>query len=336
MRQEIRKTFVLVIMLVFSLILFPHPALALPFQGEFTAKNTCPALISIKQGTNPENLTLEKGKTYQIIGKNQDIPSHYLLKIPSANPSERWVAISCGNFADLPATTTPKTNQPVSGTSSGTSKDYLLALSWQPAFCETKPNNQECQILAKDPNRPEATHFVLHGLWPQPISNSYCGVSKSDISLDKDHKWSDLPAVEKQLSPQTWQKLQAVMPGTLSNLHRHEWIKHGTCYPGTADEYFAEAIELLNAFNNSPVQKVVASKIGSQLPVTDIDQALSTFGASTGEKVEVKCTNAVLGELWVNLEGDITLTTPVSDLLKDAPAAQAEKIASCLIDDARD
>ncbi len=318
---------------MFFCLILPNQVLAIPFQGQLTATNTCPAGISIKPGNNPDNLTLEKGKIYQIVGKNSDNPSHYLLKIPNANPADRWVKINCGNFAEVAEVTPPKPNATVSNSSN----DYLLALSWQPAFCEAKPDNLECQLLAKDPTRPEATHFVLHGLWPQPISNIYCGVSNSDIANDKNHKWEELPAVENQLSPETWQKLQAAMPGTLSNLHRHEWIKHGTCYPGTPDEYFAEAIELLNTFNNSQVQAVVASKIGSQATVTEIDNALSSFGANTGEKVEVRCDkNSVMGEIWVNLEGNITLTTPVSDLLKNAPDAKAEKVSSCLIDDARD
>lgn len=333
MLQSIVKTLVLAIILMFSTIIFPNPALAIPAQGQFTATNTCPAVISIKQANNPDNLTLEKGQTYQIIGKNKDVPSHYLLKIPNANPSERWVEINCGSFADVAVATTPKPNPTVTTNSN----DYLLALSWQPAFCEAKPDNLECQLLAKDPTRPEATHFVLHGLWPQPISNIYCGVSNNDIARDTDHKWQELPAVEKQLSPETWQKLQAAMPGTLSNLHRHEWIKHGTCYPGTPDEYFSEAVKLLNDFNNSQVQVVVASKIGSQATVTEIDNALSSFGNNTGEKVEVRCNkNSVMGEIWVNLEGNITLTTSVSDLLKNAPNAKTEKVSSCLIDDARD
>lgn len=217
-------------------------------------------------------------------------------------------------------------------------KEYLLTLSWQPTFCEGKPKTPECEELAKNPDRPEATHFVLHGLWPQPEYNVYCGVSKSNIALDEgvSKDWSKLPPIEKKLSPETWKKLQAVMPGTKSYLHRHEWIKHGTCYPGNAEEYFSESIALLDAFNNSPVQKLVANHIGKQVALKDVDQALTSFGPSTGKKTQVKCTKSLLSELWVNLKGDITLTTPVSDLLKNAPPAQPEKDVSCVIDDARD
>ncbi|HIK08618.1 MAG TPA: ribonuclease T [Trichormus sp. M33_DOE_039] len=350
MLRSLKTTLVLAIILVFSFILFPNPALALiSFDGQFTATNACEALVSIKKDTNPGNVRLKPRETYQVVGKNKDIPSHYLVEITKANPPQRWVAASCLNVASSPSDTVPEPTTDTTGNNTPVipvpiGEDYLLAISWQPAFCEGKPDKTECKILAKNPDRPEANNFALHGLWPQPKDNIYCGVSRNDRALDGDRRiengnkrdWSKLPAVEKDLSPETWQKLQAVMPGTLSDLHRHEWIKHGTCYQGTPEEYFTESIVLLEAFNKSPVQKLVASKIGRQLAIKEIDQALSSFGAKTGDKVEVKCDNSLLGELWVNLKGDITLDTPVSSLLVNSPNAQTEKFPSCLIDDARD
>lgn len=335
MLRSLKQTLALVILLAFSFILFPNPALALvPVEGQFTtAVGACEAVASIKKGTNPGNVRLQPGQTYQIVGQNKDNPSHYLLEIANASPSRRWVPISCVSSEGVPADTTGNI-PPVIPVAVG--NDYLLAVSWQPAFCETKPEKTECQTLAKNPDRPEATNFALHGLWPQPKSNIYCGVSKSDISFDKAKAWSKLPAIEEELSPETWARLQVVMPGTASNLHRHEWIKHGTCYQGTPEEYYAESIALIDALNKSPIQALVASNIGRQVTLKDIDQALSSFAADAGEKIEVKCSNSVLGELWVNLTGDITPTTMITDLLANSPKAQLEKFKSCLIDDARD
>ncbi len=334
MLRSLKKTFVLAIVLAFSFILFSNPALALvPLEGQFTAIGACEAVISIKKGTNPQNVRLLPGQTYQIVGKNKDVASHYLLEIPSARPARRWVPISCVSSDGLPTDTT-ETTPPVIPVAIG--KDYLLALSWQPAFCETKPEKTECQILAKNPDRPEATNFALHGLWPQPKGNDYCGVSQSDIAFDKAKAWSKLPPVEEQLSPETWERLKVVMPGTASNLHRHEWIKHGTCYQGTPEEYYAESIALLDAFNKSPIQALVASNIGRQLALKDIDQALSFFGTDSGDKIEVKCPSSILGEFWINLAGDITLESPIAVLLPNSPKAKREQFTSCLIDDARD
>lgn len=340
MLRSLRNTLVLAIFLVFSLALWSSPAFAfVPFEGQFAATDSCEAVVSIKKGTNPDNVKLSQGQTYQVVAKNKDNPTHYLVDIAGANPPQRWVASSCFDVADASATNpaTPETSvKPV--VTGFTGQDYLLALSWQPAFCEGKPDKAECQILALNPDRPEATNFVLHGLWPQPKSNIFCGVSEQDKAFDEGNQkdWSKLPAVEKQLSSATWEKLQAVMPGTLSNLHRHEWIKHGTCYQGTPEEYFTEAIALTEAFNQSPVQKLVASHIGRLVAIKDIDQALSSFGETTGDKVEVKCKDSVLGEIWVNLAGDITLDTPVANLVAYSPNAKAEKFPSCKIDDARD
>jgi ribonuclease T2 len=342
MLRSLKNTLVLAIILVLAFILYPHPAFAfIPVESQFTATDACEALVSIKKGTNPGNIKLQPEQTYQVVGKNKDIPSHYLVNITGVNPPQRWVAASCLNVASLPPETTV-INTPVIPVPVG--KDYLLAVSWQPAFCEEQPEKAECKLLITNPNRPEATNFTLHGLWPQPKDNIYCGASRTDRALDGDKSidngskrdWSKLPAIENDLSPETWAKLKAVMPGTLSNLHRHEWIKHGTCYQGTPEEYYTESIVLLEAFNKSQVQKLVASNIGRQLAIKEIDQALSSFGDKTGDKVEVKCNNSLLGELWVNLKGDITLDTPVSNLLLNSPNAKAEKFKSCLIDDARD
>ncbi|WP_103125223.1 ribonuclease T2 family protein [Nostoc cycadae] len=334
MLRSLKQKLALVILLAFSLILLPHPAFALvPTESQFTtAVGACEAVISIKKGTNPGNVRLQPGQTYQIVGQNKDNPSHYLLEIASASPSRRWVPTSCVSADGLPTDTTGKI-PPVIPVAVG--NDYLLAVSWQPAFCESKPEKTECKNLAKNPNRPEATNFALHGLWPQPESNIYCGVSQTDITFDKASAWSKLPAVETELSPDTWAKLQVVMPGTASNLQRHEWIKHGTCYQGTPEEYFTESIALIDTFNKSPIQALVASNIGRQVTLKDIDQALSSLGVNAGDKIEVKCTNAVLGELWVNLRGDITPNTLISDLLTNSPKAKLEKFKSCLIDDAR-
>jgi ribonuclease T2 len=65
---------------------------------------------------------------------------------------------------------------------------------------------------------------------------------------DKNGDWDRLP--EPKLGDQTKQKLAQVMPGTQSNLERHEWIKRGTCFHAdSADEYFSRAIALMDQLN---------------------------------------------------------------------------------------
>ena len=57
---------------------------------------------------------------------------------------------------------------------------YVLAVNWQLAFCETRSRLPECRSQTED--RFDASHFTLHGLWPQTAQqgllrccqNRYC------------------------------------------------------------------------------------------------------------------------------------------------------------------
>ena len=64
--------------------------------GNFDATKACPALQSIKKGTNPGNVSVAAGKSYKLLGKNKDQASHYWIEVPGASPLQRWVALECG------------------------------------------------------------------------------------------------------------------------------------------------------------------------------------------------------------------------------------------------
>ena len=68
---------------------------------------------------------------------------------------------------------------------------FVLAISWQPAFCETRPEKPECD--SQTPDRFDAANFALHGLWPQPRSRDYCGVDEATVRTDEDGDWHELP-----------------------------------------------------------------------------------------------------------------------------------------------
>src|SRR5438552_1569673 len=83
-----------------------------------------------------------------------------------ADPERRWVKVSCGHLSGSSAATAPAAPG-AQGKPAGSGKpEYVFALSWQSAFCETKSNKTECR--AQNPNEFDATNFTLHGLWPQP------------------------------------------------------------------------------------------------------------------------------------------------------------------------
>ena len=196
---------------------------------------------------------------------------------------------------------------------------FVLAISWQPAFCETRPNKPECESQTED--RFDAGHFALHGLWPQPRSRDYCGVDEATVRIDEDGDWDRLPAPE--LSRELWAELQVAMPGTQSGLERHEWIKHGTCYDGDAEGYFADSLAMLDAINDSPVARLFAGSIGQRLTQTEIRAAFDVaFGPGAGERVRVSCvedgSRRLISELTIGLTGDIDGPASIAGRLQDA------------------
>ncbi|RRI07008.1 ribonuclease [Mesorhizobium tamadayense] len=293
--------------------------------GTFVADSACPATQAIKSGKNPGNVSTQAGHSYQLLAGNKDDPTHYLIQVPGADPERRWVKISCGHVtggsASAPAGQT-KPSQPGSG-----KPEYVFALSWQPAFCETKASKPECK--AQNPNEFDASHFTLHGLWPQPNGNFYCQVSAGDKANDNPAHWGDLPPVD--LDANTRAELDQVMPGTASKLERHEWIKHGTCYGKGQQEYFSDALNLMRAVNASPVRDLFTKNIGKQLTSDQIRDAFDqAFGKGAGDRVRVSCLvdpssgRRLIGELTLGLSGPVGPDTKLADLLTaSAPTGKA-------------
>ncbi|MFZ1815401.1 MAG: ribonuclease [Rhizobiaceae bacterium] len=203
----------------------------------------------------------------------------------------------------------------------------VLAISWQPAFCETASRKPECRDISRED--PAAGQFSLHGLWPQPGTNVYCGVEKAVIETDKSGRWRDLPI--DRLPQPLWDRLRIAMPGTRSALHRHEWIKHGTCMPGaTAQTYFATSIALLEAVNASAVGKLFAANIGRELRVSDIRAAFDAgFGPGAGKRVRMACerdgSRQIIREVTIGLVGKIGERPDIRSLM----AAAGETDSGC-------
>lgn len=290
------------------------PAVAFePLEGCFVADRVCPALSSIRRGSNPGDLATEAGRAYPLLGANRaQRPSHLHIRMPDARPPERWVAVGCGHRV---ATCAPGGGEPEPGGAAG---DYVLAASWQPAFCEGHQEKLECQT--QTPARFDATNFALHGLWPQPRDKEYCGVGRREREIDRAGRWVDLPAPE--VAPETRAQLETVMPGTRSHLERHEWIKHGTCYGGPAEEYFAESLQLMGELNRSAVRELFAGRIGDRVSAAEVRAAFDqAFGPGAGARVEIDCDDGMFVELRLHLSGEITGTTALADLLAAADPA---------------
>jgi ribonuclease T2 len=268
----------------------------------------------------------EKNYAYALIGKNNHAASHYLIEI-GGGPGRRWVAVSCGEHVvpvdevvtpvPIPEPGDPGLPSPVTP-----APRYVLAVSWQPAFCETKPAKPEC--VSQTADRFDASHFALHGLWPQPESNIYCHVAPEVVATDKDNRWATLPA--PALEDPTREALNRIMPGTQSLLERHEWIKHGTCYNGdSAEQYYADSISLMNQLNGTAVRTLFAEHVGQELTATAIRDAFDdAFGAGAGDRVRVSCARdgdrTLITELTIGLAGDLT-ERPMAEAMFTAPQA---------------
>lgn len=200
---------------------------------------------------------------------------------------------------------------------------FILAASWQPAFCQTNQRKAECSSQTRD--RYDASNFSLHGLWP--MRRDYCGVAEDLRAADKDGSWSDLPAVK--LSQPGKAALDKVMPGTQSGLDRHEWLKHGTCTNMSADDYFGTAVRLVGELNGSAVRDLFAANIGKTLSAQQIKSAFDqSFGPGASERVKMSCrragNNRVISELTIGLSEDATTDAQagLGDLIQGAGRTQ--------------
>jgi len=207
------------------------------------------------------------------------------------------------------------------GTTGGISSEkqtrFVLSLGWQPGFCENHDTKSDC--ADEKPDDFAATHFTLHGLWPQPRRREYCDVPQELIEADKRGGWQALPAVD--LSEETREHLAVVMPGTRSLLDRHEWIRHGTCYGGDAETYFKQALSLVDAVNGSPIQSLFASNVGREISIGAIKDAFdSAFGAGAGDHVRLACkrdgSRLLITEMTIGLGTRPDGSTPLSNLIK--------------------
>lgn len=293
---------------------------AAPATGSITASQACEAYVSKNKRTNPDNTKLVIDQTYSIFEANKtDNPDWFRVRIAEVNPPERWVSKSCGTVelqnggggenggGGRNACNTP-----------GQEDSYVLALSWQPAFCEGHRAKPECGV---DNNKAyQARNFTLHGLWPNKAS---CGVNYGFCSEvgNKGGNFCSYPPLS--LSAETRGDLEQVMPSAAfdnSCLQRHEWYKHGTCQTTwSVDEYYDEAIDLVRQFNEAGVGYFISRNVGNTVTEADfIAKVDCAHGANAHNSIELKCDSGNLVDVYISLPKTITPGAALGDLMRQA------------------
>jgi ribonuclease T2 len=196
---------------------------------------------------------------------------------------------------------------------------YVFAVGWQPAFCESKHDKPECQIA--DPKVYQATHFTLHGLWPNKTScganYGFCGSVKASPK-----SFCEYPAIT--LSQTVHDKLTEVMPSVSSGscLERHEWFKHGTCQSGTTDQYYNQAVDFVHQFNEGGISKFMSEHIGQQVSLKEFLAVLNeSLGKGASDHAKLGCKNGSLVDIYLNLPANLQPGASLNDLLPQAPKA---------------
>jgi len=206
-----------------------------------------------------------------------------------------------------PAETPPaSTARPASDSPSS-----LLVITWAPALCTVETSASGCRSGRVDKH---GQNFLLHGLWPQPREQQYCGVPKHS----KDRRPVDLP-------PDLQARLQAMMsdPNVLAP---HEWYAHGTCSGVTPTEYFSiattladQAIEVLDPVFDGAAGRTLSSRT--------VRAALDArLGKGAGARVSLSCRDAQ-GTGGVVFEVRLSLP-PVAQLRPETPSLAAALAAA--------
>ena len=226
---------------------------------------------------------------------------------------------------------------------------YLLALSWEPAFCAGHAARPECKLAAATPPR-----LGLHGLWPdwdrngdgkQDGADDFClsgeNNRKAIFALDAEASnagnWLKLPPVN--LSAASSSDLESAMPGTTSGLERHEWWKHGTCSDLKADDYFAIAVALLREVERSSLAHLIAQRAGATIGRAELLAAFeSDFGARSARALMLDCEKtadgSALAEIRIRIKrGKVTQGLNADSLDIPAKAIKGDCAADIRIPD---
>lgn len=323
--MEFRNGRVFLIFLTGLAIWFAQPVFANKVRGIFSAQQSCPAFVSKNKSINPDNAQILAGNRYDIIEVTKpNPPAWYRIVLPRVNPQARWVSATCGQ-AQITGEDTGDNESDESDNNcntAGQADSYVLALTWQPAFCETKPDKPECEII--DPDAYHAKHFALHGLWPNKKNcnknYAFCGTVKK-----KKDEFCDYPAIQLDTASQA--SLAEVMPSVIAGscLERHEWHKHGSCQENwSINEFFDLSADLVRQFNDSGMAYFMNRRINQKVRTEDfLNRLEAVLGSAARDRIKLNCNQqGMMVEIQLSLSGDLIAGADLEKLIMNAPVQE--------------
>lgn len=280
--------------------------------GSFHATRACEAYQSFKKATNPGSIEVSPGIQYDAVEVNKLEWEWIRIQVPGVTESLRWVSKDCGT-----ANVTFDINEPNSDLLCNVPNQhdsYVLAVTWQPGFCEHHSySGEKPECDAMETEQLKINHFTLHGLWPNreqcETNYGWCGGSELDLEQST------------RLAVQHW------MPNLIyeEDLATHEWEKHGTCQKLGDDDYFLTARKLVEVVDRSEIGSYISSRIGHTISAQNFfDHVETQLGRLIAERIMLVCTNGrYLQEIRINLPLNFVTDNGLSTLVSGADRFQS-------------
>ncbi|SDJ02243.1 ribonuclease T2 family protein [Billgrantia gudaonensis] len=192
---------------------------------------------------------------------------------------------------------------------------YTLALTWHAGFCATRSSPpRECR--EPTPHEGASQGFVLHGLWPS-LPERF-----AERGVDRRRWWAEGCFLERPRADGGFcrarppfgfdaplaEALDEAMPGRASCLDRYQYAKHAACFAIEPADYFAAALDLQTAVNDSAFGAFVTLNHGGEVARNDLIEAFeAAFGEGTGRALRLECrgrANRVLTEVRIAIDAE--------------------------------
>lgn len=290
---------------------------SVPVEGTFTAVKSCDAYQSFKKGTNPGSLRTIAGEKYEATEVNTAQDYGWVrIVVPGIEAADRWVAKECG-LPDFSVSTPP---EPAAGNACDTPKthdSYVLAITWQPGFCEHggfNGNKPECDAMAS--GELSVANLTLHGLWPNKAS---CGT-----------RYGNCGGPPLDLSEETVSEISPWMPNFFfeKSFGAHEWNKHGVCQALDDDAFFRASVAAVKVVNDSDLGRYVRENIGGEISVTKMFTLLvGAGGPKAAKNMTIACKGKYLQEIRLSLPLSYTLDDGIKGMVGGPSIARVQGCA---------